>query len=246
MNKLKADIICYDNFLTKEECDSVIKLLEYKVEKKEFEWIPISFYESYSCRYPDENDPDLNKFNLPGNFFTQLEKKVKLAAEDLIGGEAHKISFHTQKWIPGSFARFHSDNSYDGEPSAFERSRYAGFIYLNDDFEGGLLNFKDDPISIKPKPGRFVLFAGGGHNMHEVSVVKKSSRYTIGSFWDDRPEEAYHEETREAWEKEIAETRAKQEVEYAEWKELRLSGKRMTPKGEQYPAELAENGTIDV
>lgn len=246
MNKLKADIICYDDFLTKEECNSIIQVLEYKVSKNEFNWNPISFYESYSSGYPHENDPDLAKFNLPGNFFVELEKKVKSTTEDLIGGEAHKISFHTQKWIPGAFAGFHSDNSYDGKPSAFERSRYAGFIYLNDDFEGGLLNFRDDPISIKPKPGRFVIFAGGGHNMHEVTVVKKGNRYTIGSFWDDRPEEAYSQETREAWAEEIAETRARQKVEQAEWEEIRLSGNRISPTGQQYSAKFAEDGTINV
>jgi hypothetical protein len=38
---------------------------------------------------------------------------------------------------------FIPDNSNeDGSPSEFERSKYAAFIYLNDDFSGGYLNFK--------------------------------------------------------------------------------------------------------
>ena len=48
---------------------------------------------------------------------------------------------------------------------AFTRSRYAGFLYLNDDFEGGELVFKgedgNDGLTIKPKTGMFAIFHGG-------------------------------------------------------------------------------------
>lgn len=243
---LAKDIILYENFITEDECSSIINLLEYKVKKEEFEWNPISFYESYSCRYPNVGDPDLLKFNLSENFFENLENKFKNAAEDLIGSKAYKISFHTQKWIPGAYAGFHSDNSYDGKPSAFERSRYAGFLYLNDDFDGGILNFKNSTISVDPKPGRFVIFNGGGHNMHEVTVVKKNNRYTVGSFWDDRPEEAYSEETRTEWEKEILKTREQQKIEQLEWEDIRKKGLRLSPEGKIYPEHEAKNGSIDV
>lgn len=231
---LQNDIILYENFLDEKQCKSIIDILEYKMDIGEYEWQPISFYESYTSRYPDNYDPDLEKFQLTPTFFTDLEKRVKLEAEKLIGGPAYKISFHTQKWAPGSFAHFHSDNSYDGKPSAFHRSKYAGFIYLNDDFEGGALNFKDKPISIAPKTGSFVLFSGGGHNMHEVSTVKNKNRYTVGSFWDDKPEEYYDHITKEDWAKELEDTRNKQKIEQEEWEDLRKRGLRMRPDGTLY------------
>ena len=81
--------------------------------------------------------------------------------------------------------------------------------------------------------------------MHEVTVVTKNDRYTVGSFWDDRPEEAYDVDKKSSWEDEIKETRAKQAVEQKEWEEIRNKGKRITPDWKEYDAELAETGEID-
>lgn len=243
----------YEDFITPEECAGIIKMFNNLIESGDFSWHPISFYESYAYNMPHQltNNPKVlekwyEEAGLPNNFFEDLEKKFKWGAEQIIGGPAYKISFHSQKWIPGAFAGFHSDNSYDGVPSAFERSRYAGFLYLNDDFGGGELNFKNFDLSIKPKTGMYAIFDGGHENMHEVTIVTKNDRYTVGSFWDDRPEEAYDVDKKSTWEEEIKETRAKQAVEQKEWEEIRNKGKRITPAWEEYDAKLAETGEINV
>lgn len=245
-------VYLYEEFLTKEECAGIIKMFNNLIASGDFEWHPISFYESYAYNMPNQLTDDKNKLSqwyadagLPDNFLDDLEEKFKNAAREIIGGEAYKISFHSQKWIPGAYAAFHSDNSYDGEPSAFERSRYAGFLYLNDEFDGGELNFKNFDLSVKPKTGMFAIFDGGHENTHEVTPVFKSDRYTVGSFWDDRPEEDYPQETRDRWAEEIDDTRKKQKVEQEEWKEIRDSGKRRTPDGREYDAVLAESGEVD-
>lgn len=242
----------YENFISEEECAGIIKMFNNLIKTGDFEWHPISFYESYAYNMPHQLTDDKEKLSrwyseagLPNNFFEDLEEKFKWAASEIIGGEAYKISFHSQKWIPGAYAGFHSDNSYDGEPSAFERSRYAGFLYLNDDFGGGELNFKNFDLTIKPKTGMYAIFDGGHENMHEVKIVTKSDRYTVGSFWDDRPEEAYDESKKEKWKSEIADTREKQKIEQKEWEEIRVQGKRRTPTGQEYDAILAEIGEID-
>lgn len=242
----------YEDFISPEECAGIIKMFNNLIESGDFSWHPISFYESYAYNMPHQLTDDKEKLakwyqdaGLPNNFFEDLENKFKWGAEQLIGKEAYKISFHSQKWIPGAYAGFHSDNSYDGVPSAFERSRYAGFLYLNDDFDGGELNFKNFNLSIKPKIGSYAIFDGGHENVHEVTTVLKNDRYTVGSFWDDRPEESYDQETKDRWANEIAETREKQKVEQKEWEDIRSSGKRRTPEGFEYDAKLAETGEIN-
>ena len=40
----KPDIVEYENFLTPEECKSVIDVLAIKMEKEQLKWMPISFY----------------------------------------------------------------------------------------------------------------------------------------------------------------------------------------------------------
>lgn len=239
----KPDIVQYDNFLTPEECQSVIDVLAIKMEKEQLKWMPISFYESYSSGTPELNDPDTIACGLPGDFFIDLRQRVIDATADMAGKDSaqmSQISWHSQRWAPGAFANMHSDNtSNDGVSGAFTRSRYATFLYLNDDFEDGILNFKHG-LTIVPKTGTLVTFAGGFHNMHEVTTVKKSIRYTLGSFWDDREESDYPQEVRDAWAAELAEVRAMQADEAIEWEDYRNKGLRITPRGEVYPASEVE------
>jgi Rps23 Pro-64 3,4-dihydroxylase Tpa1-like proline 4-hydroxylase len=246
--KLSEDIFLYEDFVTKEECKNFINLLKHMASVDKTFYRGISFYESYSSRYPDDYDPMLKQFNLSPTWFTDLEQRFKSAVSDLAQVEIeqiHKIGFHIQKWEPGAFANMHSDNSdNDGNLGAFTRSRYAGFLYANDDFEGGKLRFKetaDRPeLIISPKTGSFLVFHGGHKNLHEVTLVKKSSRYTVGSFWDDREEADYSEETRAGWAKELEKIRELQKEENAVWKDVRKKGLRLTPTGEKYLAKEVE------
>lgn len=243
--QLADDIHLYKDFITEEECKNVINLLEYLNTLEDGYWKGISFYESYSARYPDVNDPILSKFNLTPTWFLDLKNRFKQAVADLANIPVEKVSnigFHMQKWEPGAFANMHSDNSdNDGNMGAFTRSRYAAFLYLNDDFEGGILHFKDTNqlkgLDIIPKTGSFAVFHGGHKNMHEVTIVKKKPRYTIGSFWDDREENDYPEETRKAWAEELAKTRAMQKEENEMWKNVRNEGFRLDKQGQKYPAK---------
>lgn len=249
--KLAEDILLYEDFVTKEECKNFINLLNHMASLDETFYKGISFYESYSSRYPDDHDPMLAQFGLTPTWFPDLEKRFKNAVADLAQVPVEKISkigFHIQKWEPGAFANMHSDNSdNDGNLGAFTRSRYAGFLYANDDFEEGKLRFKetaDRPeIIVAPKTGSFLVFHGGHKNLHEVTTVKKTSRFTIGSFWDDREESDYSDETRAAWAEELAKIRALQKEENAVWKDVRKEGLRLTSTGDKYPAkEVEENG----
>ena len=158
---------------------------------------------------------------------------AKKATEEAIGIEIREVSFHAQKWITGAFASFHSDNSSNGEYNAFERSKYATFLYLNDDFIGGALNFKNYPIEIQPKTGMLAAFAGGHGNEHEVKVISSGDRYTIGSFWDDASCE-YTDERREEWAAELKEVRAQQAIQQQEWADLRTRGEKLSPPQEGY------------
>jgi hypothetical protein len=223
---LKDDIVIYENFLTEEECKSVLAYWEHCVEKGTLPWQPISFYESYASNLPD--DEDITKFGLPVTFVKDLESSIQKACEDARGGAMKKVSYHAQKWIPGAFASFHSDNSTDGEYNAFERSKWATFLYLNDDFKGGALNFKDDPIKIQPKTGMLAAFNGGHHNQHEVEVIEEGYRFTIGGFWDYEESE-YSEEKRAEWEEEISAVRAQQAEQHKEWEEMRARGEKLLP-----------------
>ena len=66
----------------------------------------------------------------------------------------------------------------------YDNASLSVVTYLNDNFEGGLLKFEADHgknnFSIQPTVGSFYIFHGGHKNMHEVTLVKNGTRYTIG------------------------------------------------------------------
>jgi hypothetical protein len=248
LTKLTEDIYLYEDYITKEECSSVIGLLNKLEQNEEGYWKGISFYESSSARYPYDGEPILQEFNLSPTWFTDLKNRFRQSAADVANKsfeDMSQISFHVQRWLPGAFAPKHSDNSdHEGNMGAFTRSRYAGFLYLNDDFEGGTLKFDakhgELPLEVVPKAGSFLIFHGGHKNMHEVTVVKKAARYTLGSFWDDREESDYPEDVRAAWAEELAGVRAMQKGEQEEWKDIRDRGLRLSPDGATIPASEVE------
>lgn len=241
MIRKTKDIVVYKNFLTKEESEKVIKVLDKSAEVGTLSWTPISFYESYSSVLPQDNDPILEEFGLNPTFFSDLKNKIINAVASVHGLDPKVISqvgYHTQKWEPGAYARKHSDNTDEhGNTGPFERSRYAAFLYLNEDFDGGVLMFPDQDLSIVPQTGLLAAFDGGFNNMHEVSLITKGVRYTIGSFWDDRAESDYPQEIRDQWKEEMQKIRDQQKIEKEEWQELIKKGYKIDKNGNKYKIE---------
>ena len=143
--RITKDIVVYENFIDNETCAKMIQALDAQAENGKMSWMPISFYESYSSVLPKDKDQEIIDAGLPPTIFSDIENKMPEAiasVHDLDPDIISKIGYHTQKWEPGAYARLHSDNTDEhGKSGAFTRSRYAGFLYLNDDFEGGLLKF---------------------------------------------------------------------------------------------------------
>jgi len=239
--RITKDIVVYENFISKDDCQKMINALDAQAKNGSMTWMPISFYESYSSVLPKDGDQEVIDAGLVPTIFSDIEKIMPEAiasVHELDPTIISQIGYHTQKWEPGAYARKHSDNTDEkGNSGAFTRSRYAGFLYLNDDFEGGLLRFPDQDIEIQPKVGMLAVFDGGFKNMHEVTLITKGVRYTIGSFWDDREEDAYPQELRDAWAEEMKATRANQEIERAEWQELLKQGWKLDKEGNKYKPE---------
>lgn len=239
--RLTKDIVVFENFLTDQECSAIIKVLEAQVVSEKLSWMPITFYESYSSVLPQDNDEELEEFGLDPKFFSNLQNKIIEAVarvHDKKPEDIHRIGFHAQKWEPGAYAKEHSDNTdLEGNSGPFERSRYAAFLYLNDDFEGGTLKFNKQNQELYPKIGTLAAFAGGYENTHEVTMITKGTRYTLGSFWDDRDESAYPKEVIESWAEEMKKIRKDQEVIKSGWQDVLKNGYKIDPDGNKYKIE---------
>ena len=143
------------NFLSNEECDSLIE--EAKFSKK---WKP-------------QNEGT-------GIFILKSENhKLLIDIYKRISNIFDK-SLHTQmirmihKTDSSSFWSEHSDNSGGDE------IKYGVVLYLNEDFEGGELIYPDLDIQIKPQKGMLIYHPGD--EKHSVSKVISGNRYTLTSF----------------------------------------------------------------
>lgn len=243
--RITKDIVLYEDFIDADTAKKLIIVLDKHSKNESIKWMPISFYESYSSVLPQDDDEYVIEENLDPKIFSKIKEGIidaVASVHDIDPKIVSQIGYHTQKWEPGAYARIHSDNTDEhGNSGAFTRSRYAAFLYLNDDFEGGLLQFPDQDVSIQPKVGMLAAFDGGFNNMHEVTLITKGVRYTIGSFWDDREEDAYPQELRDAWAEEMKATRAQQEIERAEWQELLKQGWKIDKNGNKYRADEVPN-----
>ena len=57
-------------------------------------------------------------------------------------------------------------------------------VFLNDDFEGGELEFKEFNIKIKPVAGEIVVFSSGFPYMHKVNATTKGTRYAVVKWYE--------------------------------------------------------------
>jgi len=57
-------------------------------------------------------------------------------------------------------------------------------LFLNDDFEGGELEFKEFNIKVKPEAGEIVVFSSGFPYMHQVYPIIKGIRYAVVKWYD--------------------------------------------------------------
>jgi hypothetical protein len=69
------------------------------------------------------------------------------------------------------------DDHYDSETNSIYKGGVV--IYLNEDFEGGTLEYTNLNITIVPKAGMMVAHPGNEKYMHKVNKIKSGYRYSI-------------------------------------------------------------------
>ena len=79
-----------------------------------------------------------------------------------------------KKWNEGQGMGPHFDGQ-DGHTNL----AFSMITYLNDDYEGGEIHFKNHNITIKPKAGSLIMFPSQEPFIHEVLPIKKGVRYMM-------------------------------------------------------------------
>lgn len=175
--------VVIEDFITQEECDFLIEYSEsknggvgtYNNEANIFHW---GTDKSFS---PLEQNPiakDLTKdiVKRVGDIFLEnFEMKhtfefKRLFAQTLnVGGD---VPPHTD-----------DQDVYDGKPLVEEH--YSALLFLNEDYQGGELEFENHNITMKPKTRSLVYFKGDAETMHEVKLVTEGKRINLVIFFRD-------------------------------------------------------------
>jgi predicted 2-oxoglutarate/Fe(II)-dependent dioxygenase YbiX len=82
------------------------------------------------------------------------------------------------KYFVGKSMGPHVD-SHDDDPL----KTISVVVYLNDDYDGGDINFPEQRISVKPKAGSIVVFPSKKPYFHESKTIISGTKYMTPGFW---------------------------------------------------------------
>lgn len=127
---------------------------------------------------PSIRDASLKKLKvLQEAIFPDLKNYV----EDYAQNNLVMDTFALVKYTEGQFFAEHSDGVAN-----FGRA-LSIVIYLNDDYEGGELYFRNQNLTMKPVAKSMVMFPSTDEFLHEAKPVISGTKYAIVSFWHQQP-----------------------------------------------------------
>jgi len=193
MNEKKINIDnfigVYDNYITKKECDKVIKLYENQnkfkntLDRISFENVSILKKQDQQFFAKQDNlnlwwtelEPMILNFDMAFKHYTQ-----NTGANEAYGVPFHFTSLKVQKTLPTEgYHLWHIEHGkgYDLEPRAFVFS-----IYLNDVEEGGETEFLHFSKRVKPKTGRIVIWPAAFPYVHRGNPPLSGKKYILTSW----------------------------------------------------------------
>jgi len=87
---------------------------------------------------------------------------------------------------PISIAKYFTGKQMGPHVDSYDDNRapvLSVVLYLNDNYEGGELHFKDQNVSIKPSAGSLIAFPSVAPYYHQSMVVTKGIKYMSPGFW---------------------------------------------------------------
>ena len=174
------DILLIENFISKEELDTILEIINTTEEKEWFVAYQKSLAEFCLVKFGsddvdklvaegkyeitrgwDDKILNINQYPITSVLQERIQKLVKKADDTLILGGMSTL----QRMQEGVELKSHIDQTTD--PSV----RYATILYINDDYSDGELFFKNLDIKLKPKPGSLLVFPGDPQHEHGVKHV---------------------------------------------------------------------------
>ena len=161
-------------------------------------WIPRTFgkgkHELMFCwqkfipqvEHIDLNDPYYEEQRgISYQLFGALEKTLKHYSTELYpfadkNIKSREAKMHMLKYQESGYLPAHQDQGVSSRVLSV-------LLYLNDDYEGGDIEFKHSGVKIKPKAGSILFFPSNFLYVHEVHPVTKGPRYALPNWYHNIP-----------------------------------------------------------
>lgn len=186
---LKEYIKIYDNIIPIKHIAHIIKIysnkefLQGRVGDNESNTVNTKIRKTlvYPLSNIVESLTDVHWYNLLGHHITKglslYKQELDTTMKEFCMGRINEIQI--LKYFEGYFYNYHVDGV------GIHRNMSC-IIFLNNDYEGGELVFKDqasdEELEIKVQPGRMILWPSNFLFPHKVKEVKKGIRYSIVSW----------------------------------------------------------------
>ena len=127
--------------------------------------------------------------NVDSDNYPDIRRINNILKDAIIGASNHYSKIHgidigslmpisISKYSTGKSMGPHVDDYGDGQDP-----NISVVLYLNDDYEGGEIYFKEQGIKIKPKAGSIVIFPSVAPYYHESLPVTSGIKYMSPGFW---------------------------------------------------------------
>lgn len=159
MGKKITDIKIYKDLIEEEDCNKIIDLIDYLKSNEELNY---TSDKRYCCQnYNHEL------------FFNMAKKYSEILIKDYFSFSQpiYVSDFIATKYEVGSYMKEHSDSGNE----EYGETIVSAVFYLNKDFEGGQIYFKEVGALISPKYRSAVSFPGD--YLHSVFPITSGVRY---------------------------------------------------------------------
>lgn len=176
------NIVIYENILEQEDLDILndfVKTADFDYQgsgEKTPEEIELekNIYKQYQRDLPEHINGILLKLFTVSK--ERYEKKYNIILEHRVE-EGSNQSMFLNKWKKN----IHMNAHYDEE--LMSDFNVSIIFYLNDNYDGGELNFPQHNLAIKPKANSVIIFPGSKDYYHEVLEVFGEDRYTSSAWF---------------------------------------------------------------
>lgn len=115
--------------------------------------------------------------NIGIDIFTGILTNIEKTTSDIFNKNLVLKSYFYSHMKKGGKNNLHIDNH-----SEKYLKDYSAILYLTDSYSGGSLNFPEQDLNLKPKPGTLITFIGTEKLKHEVQEVIDGDRVNIICF----------------------------------------------------------------